>query len=80
MAVQELGKEELLRLFQSKARCRHTQRRAHQIWKLLLPYLTYAQKRDLGLGWVHVLDDSCDPAELDLICTHILSMWRGSKT
>jgi hypothetical protein len=71
----DLSREDLLRLFQSKARCHRTQRRAHQLWKLLLPDLTHGQTRELGLAWVHALSDSCDPAELDLVCARIFAAW-----
>lgn len=64
---------ELLKSFQEHARCAYPgpQRQADTAYRELEKLLTRDEMRKLGTAWIHCLEDSCSPAELDRVCREI---------
>lgn len=68
---------ELLRQFQAKAGCMHSQRRAESIMVKLSAFLTYEEKERVGIAWSHHRDCREGRAELDAVCEDIARSWQG---
>lgn len=59
-----------LRLFQSKARCMRTQRKAYGFWRHIRSNLTEREAARLLTAWSHAIGDE-GPAELDDLAAKI---------
>lgn len=67
----------LLRRFQSKAACAHTQPAAHRAWADLRPHLTEGQRQRLRLAWTHSAEGE-GRAAFDRACALVRAEWAGT--
>ena len=68
-----MSRDELLRLFQSKARSEAALNEADDIWDMLGPQLTSAELLALRIAWEHAALCGEGPAELDEVVGELLA-------
>lgn len=67
----------LLKQFQAKAGCIHSQRRAESLMAKLSVFLTWEEKTRIGIAWSHHRDCGEGRGELDAVCNDIARSWQA---
>lgn len=68
----------MLEDFRHKARCRHSQATAHQLWRTIRPRLVSETAAALGVAWEHSLSAE-GPAELDSLVDQLIVKLTDEK-